>query len=83
MLNRPEVKVVSPKCGKTFTLTYSGDTLPHFIEWKSMRSGDYALGLEPCTSLLDDQFAYSRIERGERKRFCIKMTLEKLSGEEL
>ena len=77
------MKVVSPKCGKAFTLTYSGDTFPHFIEWKSMRCGDYALGLEPCTSLLDDKFAYSRIGRGERKFFRIRMTVDQLSGEEL
>ena len=57
--------------GKSFTLSYSGDTLPHLIEWKSMACGDYALGLEPCTTLLDDGFAYRRLAPGESVSFSL------------
>jgi hypothetical protein len=33
-------------------LRASADTLPILVEWKSMRSGDYALGLEPSNNLV-------------------------------
>ena len=64
-LKKPEITLVNEKIGKRFTVSYSGDTLPHFVEWKSMASGDYALGLEPCTTELDNRFAYKTIEVGE------------------
>ena len=32
------------------SLEWTSDTLPHLIEWKSMRSTDYVLGLEPSTN---------------------------------
>lgn len=31
-------------------VAYDTDTLPNMLEWKSMRSHDYALGLEPCNT---------------------------------
>ena len=49
-LERPEISLVNEKLGKELTVSYSADTLPHFVEWKSMASGDYALGFEPCTT---------------------------------
>lgn len=74
-LNKPEVSVVNEAIGKTFTVSYSADTLPHFLEWKSMASGDYALGLEPCTTTLDQNFAYKTVAPGEKVRFslCLKV----------
>ena len=75
-LNKPEVRVVNPKLGKTLSLTYSQDTLPCFVEWKSMASGDYALGLEPCTTELDDTFAYRILPKQESITFslCLSVT---------
>ena len=72
-LKSPEVSLINPNVNKRFTLRYSGQTLPHFVEWKSMASGDYALGLEPCTTELDDRFAYQTIKPNERIpfRLCI------------
>lgn len=72
-LKTPAVSLVNKALGKTFSLAWSGDTLPHFVEWKSMASGDYALGLEPCTTELDDRFAYKTIGAGERVAFRIKI----------
>ncbi len=60
----PHATLVNGKLGKRFTLSWSKDTLPCLIEWKSMGAGDYALGLEPCTSTLDDGFAYRTLEAG-------------------
>ena len=64
-LKKPEVSLVNEKLGKVLTVSYSGETLPHFIEWKSMASSDYALGFEPCTTELDGKFAYSTVKQGE------------------
>ena len=60
---------------KTLTVSYSGDTLPHFVEWKSMASGDYAVGLEPCTTELDDRFAYQTVKAQEQISFSATITV--------
>ncbi len=75
-LGTPEVSLVNEKIGKKFTVSYSKDTLPHFVEWKSMASGDYALGFEPCTTELDDRFAYKTIRSGERVRFLLNISVK-------
>lgn len=69
----PQVSLVNDRLGKTFTLSWSGDTLPCFIQWKSMASGDYALGLEPATSELDGGFRYSVIAPGDAVRFRLSL----------
>lgn len=74
----PEVSLVNEKIGRKFTVSYSGDTLPQFLLWKSMASGDYAVGLEPCTTKLDDLFAYSVIEAGEAVEFAVSFTINEL-----
>ena len=76
-LKKPEITLVNEKIGKKFTVFYSNDTLPHFVEWKSMASGDYALGLEPCTTELDNRFAYKTIEVGEEIKFFVKILITK------
>ena len=76
-LSKPEIALVNEKIGKEFTVSYSGDTLPCFVEWKSMASGDYALGLEPCTTELDNRFAYKTIEAGEEIKFFVKILITK------
>lgn len=72
-LKRNEVSVVNEKLKRKFTLGFSGKPLKHFVEWKSMASGDYALGLEPSTSLLDDSFKFLTIDAGEEIKFAIKL----------
>lgn len=78
-LKKPEISLVHEKLGKKFTVSYSGDTLPYFVEWKSMASGDYALGLEPCTTELDDRFAYKTLQAGERAFFGITLSVETIA----
>lgn len=77
-LREPKVALVNPKLGKAFRLSYSGDTLPYFLEWKSMGSGDYALGLEPCTTMLSGRFAYRTVAPGESVRFALDLSVDKL-----
>lgn len=74
-LKTPKASLVNEKLGKTFSVEYSADTLPHFVQWRSMASGDYALGLEPCTTELDDQFAYKTIKAGESVQFCVRLSV--------
>lgn len=44
------ISVENPALGIGVTMEWTADTLPHLIEWKSMRSTDYVLGLEPSTN---------------------------------
>lgn len=69
------VFLTNSKTGRKFTVSYSKDTLPDFLLWKNMASGDYALGLEPCTTKLDDLFAYSTIKAGETIVFSLIFTI--------
>ncbi len=71
----PSISLVNEKLNRKFTLKWSKDTLPKFIEWKSMASGDYALGLEPTTTLLDDEFEYLTINAGEKKVFNLEFEI--------
>ena len=77
-LKKPEISLVNEKKRKKFTVSYSGDTLPRFVEWKSMASGDYALGLEPCTTELDKGFVYSSLDSGEKISFTVMLRVENL-----
>ncbi len=76
-LKKPEISLVNEKIGKKLTVSYSGETLPHFVEWKSMASGDYALGLEPSTTKLDGGFEYKTIKPNEQISFIATITVEK------
>ena len=75
-MNKPAISLVNEKIGKKFTVAYSGDTLPHFIEWKSMASGDYAVGLEPCTTELDDKFKYRVLNAQSETTFTVMITVD-------
>lgn len=77
-LNAPRAAVVSPVSGLRAELTYSGDTLPCLTQWNCMRSGAYALGLEPCTCFLDDKFSYSRIAAGQKIFNTLKLNFTEL-----
>ena len=79
-LNKPEISLVNSKINKRFTLSYSSQNLTNFVEWKSMASGDYALGFEPCTTLLDDKFEYKKIKANEQINFWVTLSIEKTSG---
>ena len=47
-----EVRLVRPDLAIAASLQFSSRELPILIEWKSMKSGDYALGIEPSTSMI-------------------------------
>jgi hypothetical protein len=45
-----QLQAMNSSLGIGASLSWTADTLPHLIEWKSMRSTDYVLGLEPSTN---------------------------------
>ena len=77
-LNTPSVSLINPKLGKKFTVSYSKDTLPQFLMWKSFAAGDYALGFEPCTSKIGGDLVMQPIKPNEKKVFKIKLSYEKI-----
>jgi len=72
----PLVKVINSILGKEFDLEYSKETLPKMVLWQSNASQDYALGIEPTTTFLDDGFEFCRIEKGESKQFTLSLTVK-------
>ena len=74
-LGEPAVSLVNDTIQKKFTVSYSKDTLPYFVEWKSMTSGDYALGLEPSTTELDDRFTYRTLKPDQSVAFSVNITV--------
>ena len=42
--------VINEKLGLGICLEFSRERLPYFMEWKSLASGDYVIGLEPANS---------------------------------
>ena len=77
-LRTPEISLVNKKNNKRFTLSYSKETLPCFIEWKSMASGDYALGLEPASTELDDGFTYRTLSPSEKVSFSLDISVKRI-----
>ena len=78
--NEPKVSLVNEKLGKAFTLAWSQETLPRFIQWKSMAAGDYGLGFEPSTTVLDEGFRFTPIAAGETVRFRLSLGVSQLRG---
>lgn len=77
-LNRPEISLINGKVGKKLTVRYSKDTLPCFLLWKSMASGDYAVGLEPCTTEAGERLRPVTIHPEARVSFRVTVGVEKV-----
>lgn len=82
--SRKTVRLVRPDLRFAAALTFSTDELPVLIEWKSMKSGDYALGIEPSTSRIrgrTDELAndYDQILAGfGRRSYTVSLELVNL-----
>ncbi len=67
--------------GMAALLQFDARALPLLCQWKCMRAGDYALGLEPTTSGVmgrpaareDGSLQY--LEAGESRSFALRLTL--------
>ena len=67
------IALENSRINKTFKVTYSKESLPEFLEWKAETSGDFALGLEPATTRLDENLSFKTLKSGEKKSFKIKI----------
>ena len=76
-LNRPEISLANRNVCKKLTVRYSEDTLPCFLLWKSMASGDYALGLEPCTSEVGERLRPVILHPEAHVSFRVTVGIEK------
>lgn len=56
------MSVENQALGKRVTVA---SDLRKFVQWKSRGSGDFVIGLEPCTCWLDDKFDYRILKPGE------------------
>lgn len=77
-LNYPKISLINNRINKRFTLEFTNDTLPCLLEWKSMASGDYALGFEPSTSFLDEKFEFKQINPNESIHFSFKIIIDNI-----
>lgn len=75
-LREGRVSYLNERAGKRLMLTYDKEALPRFVLWKSECCGDYALGLEPATTELDDRFAYRTVKPGEHISFSAKLEMQ-------
>ena len=57
------------------TMKYDINDFPVTLEWKSMISGDYALGIEPSITRFDD-FKTRRLKPNEKKTYKIAICLQ-------
>jgi len=47
------VGVENPVSGLAARIRFDASVLDHFVQWKMLGTGDYALGLEPCNATID------------------------------
>jgi hypothetical protein len=57
------------------TMSFDAEKLPYLMQWKSMACGDYALGLEPSTTELNDK-KLKPIKPFESHDYSIKLTID-------
>lgn len=69
------MSVTNEALGKRFTVRSS---LRKFVEWKSRASGDYVIGLEPCTSWLDGELRREILAPGETAVHALALKTEDL-----
>jgi len=71
----------NPQLGMAAVLHFDASALPLLCQWKCMRAGDYALGLEPTTSgvmgrpAARDDGSLVLLEGGESRQFTMKLSL--------
>lgn len=74
------IRIENRTLGIGAKLSYRNDNLPYLIQWKSMASGDYVLGIEPSTCNLNGRA--KEIEHGngccvnafDVKCFCLELS---------
>ena len=72
-LEKGEVTLTNNELKTRIKVIYDTSDFPVLLQWKSMISGDYALGIEPSLTRFDD-FKMQTIRAGEEKKYEIKYT---------
>ena len=66
--NDTEILAVNPVLKLGLKISWNKKFLPHFMQWKSIASGDYVVGLEPANSLVHGRKWYE--EKGNIHRLA-------------
>lgn len=74
---RVPVAVVNPD-GFGIYVVYKQEQFPHYLEWRMMGEGQYAVGIEPCTNTFGRDIARQRgqlitLQPGERREYEIEV----------
>ncbi len=81
--NDTEVIAVNPDLQLGLKIAWNKKYLPHFMQWKSIASGDYVVGLEPANSLVHGRAWYGdkvhKIAPFAKEKNVVKFTI--LDGE--
>ena len=73
MTSDGKMAIENARLGKRFTVESS---LRRFVQGKSRASGDFVVGLEPCTCWLDDELKYSVLKPGKSVKHTIVLKIE-------
>ena len=71
-LSEGRVRLVNPERQMAIEMLYNVQDFPFTLEWKSMISGDYALGIEPSLTRFD-KFQMKTLQSSESKTYQIKI----------
>lgn len=74
-LREGKIRLTNPEKGICVQMEYDVQQFPVTLEWKSMISGDYALGIEPSLSRFDT-FKMQTLKSGESKNYQIKISFK-------
>ena len=72
-LEKGEVTLTSEELKTRVKVLYDVEDFPVLLQWKSMISGDYALGIEPSLTRFDD-FKMRALAPGEKRQYKIRYT---------
>lgn len=70
-----KMSIENKRLGKRFTVS---SNLRKFVQWKSRASGDYVVGLEPCTCWLDGELKYSTLKPGASASHVLVLKIENI-----
>ena len=71
-LSQGKVRLTNPEKGISVEMEYDAADFPVTLQWKSMISGDYALGIEPSLTRFDD-FKMQVLQAKAKKTYKIKI----------
>lgn len=77
-LSTGRVALINENIGVKAEMLYDLNDFPVTLQWKSMVSGDYALGIEPSTTRFD-RFEKSKLCKGTKKSYKIQINFGEIN----